>query len=192
MHQGKEMARLFQYKKVSYKNGYKYFENKMGKKHPEVNIKGKNSIIIFWDSTNFDFMGSSTMKDMDSLAGVLGKYSYNYIFATEMREDISNYFLQRNGIENKNLNIAGDMDDFISSLYCDYPTQRKVYFSGDTSKNNKFYNFLHYQKIKPYYLIMDTSGKVLYHGDKYFLPSKDTTFMRYAKSGIVTKTLKNL
>ena len=109
-----------------------------------------------------------------------------------MGENISNDFLKRNGIENKNLRIAGDMDDFMSSVYCDYPMKQKIISIGDTSKKSKCYNIMHYQKSKPYYLIMDTAGKVIYHNNRYFLPSKDTAFMRYVKSGILTKTLKDL
>ena len=96
MHHWKEQAILRQYKKVSYKDGHKYFEKKITQKHPEVNLKGKNSIIVFWDSTGFEFMGSETMKDIDSLSGIFGKYSYNYIFSSEMLEDASFYFLKRN------------------------------------------------------------------------------------------------
>ena len=192
MHMWKEQARLREYKKVSYKEGHDYFENKMTKKHPELNLKRKTSIICFWDSLGFDHMGIETMKDMDSLAGALGKYSFNYIFATEMREDAAIDYLKRSEAEFKNLAIAGDLDNFISSLYCDYPGKRKMIFAGDTSKKNKCFDRMRRFKTTPYYLIMDTAGKVIYHNNRYFRPSKDTAFMRIAKSSILVKTLKNL
>jgi hypothetical protein len=192
MHYEKEKLKLFTYKKVSYEKGHQYFADKMASRHPEVNLKGKNSIICFWDSTSFDFMGEECMANFDSLAGALGKYSYNYIFATEMGERPAVDYLKRSGMENKNFLVVGDMDDFISSLYCDYPSKRKMTFLGDTSKNNKCYNFMRHHKSKPYYLIMDTAGKVIYYNDKCFLPSKDTAFMRIAKSSVLMKTLKNL
>lgn len=192
MHLGREKAKLFMYEKISYKEGYKYFIDKMTKRHPDINLKGKNSIICFWDSTNYEFMGDETMRDMDSVAGALGKYSFNYIFVTEMKEKLANDYLKRNGAENKNLSFVGDMDNFISSLYCDYPGKAKMIFIGDTSKNNKCFDKMRRHKLKPYYFIMDTAGNVFYHNNKCYIPSKDTAFMRIAKSSILMKPLQNL
>jgi len=191
-HHYKEQASLHEYKKITYKEGHKYFENKMTKKHPEINLKSKNSIICFWDSMGFDHLGTQTMRDVDSLAGVFGKYSFNYIFATEMREEQANDFLSRYEQGSDRLTIAGDMDNFISSLYCDYPGKRKMIFAGDTSKKNKCFNRMRHYKMKPYYLILDTAGNVIYYKNGCYLPSKDTAFMRIAKSSIKIKTLQNL
>jgi hypothetical protein len=191
-HYWEEVGKLHHYKKISYQKGHAYFEDQMAKRHPEVNLKGKNSIICFWDSTNFDFIGEECITNLDSLAGALGKYSYNYVFATEMKEKLAIGYLERSGIEHKNLKIVGDMDDFISGTFNDYPSKAKVTFSGGNTKSKAFMNYIMRHKTKPYYLIMDTAGKILYYNNKCFLPSKDTVFMRLAKSNILTKTLIGL
>lgn len=162
---------LFLIKDISHKEGFKTYRDKIGSDNIKTNI------IYFWDSLNFD-QCKSGMRQLDSFASIRGKYSFNYIFATEMEEAAANGFLRRKGIEYKIFKIMGDADDFISGVYNEKPAPSDMYFMGDKQiKPKKFGN-----KRKGYYLLMDKSGEILYYNYRFVLPLQDPQFINKIKS----------
>jgi hypothetical protein len=173
---------LYEYKEISYKEAYDFLICKAGK-HPNLSLRSKSSIICFWDSTIFDNFRGVILKDLDSITEHFGRYRFNYIYATEMDEGIAKTFLNRKGINTK-FEVMGDMDDFISGVYNECPKLERMMYLGDL-KNYEPLQGIKKRKSKPLYMIMDTKGKILYYTNKYYLPSKDTSFLRIAKSLIV-------
>ncbi len=165
-------------KDISHKDGYQFFKNEIKKNHPEIEVDKKLNLICFWDSSGFDHK-TRTLKSLDSLAGTFGKYSFNYIFATELEENAANQYLSREEVKFDNFKIIGGVDDFISGVYNEKPVKWKFFGPKPDSSKKRTDNCPdpRKMKIKPYYLLMDEKGKILYYNYKFFLPEKDTAFM---------------
>ena len=161
-------------KKIDCSIGIKMFKNKLASESYSKNNK-KLNVIYFWDSLDYDNTYCNSLKVLDSLAGHLGRYNFNYIFATEMQENISKDFLKRKNLNISNFKIWGNMDDFISSVYNKKPAPFDKYIlNGKTIKQSS--NDIKIKR-KGYYLIMDDNGEVLYYNYRFRLPTHDTEFM---------------
>jgi hypothetical protein len=155
----------------------------------------KTAMICFWDSLGFDIVSEKTMKIFDSLATETGEHSFDYIFATEMDEESAKSFLKRRGVEFKNFKILGGMDDFISGVFNEKPVKWKTFSLGgkkDSIKPNPNCPDPKTMKVKPYYLLMDNKGDILFNSGRYWNPRADTALLRRLSTNSVTKTLKNL
>lgn len=191
-----EVVKLNFYKDISHKEGYNYFLKQMKSNYPETIISEKYFIVYMWDSTMYDFMYKDQMKVLDSMAGCFGKYKLEYVFATEMEESTSNSFLKRNRDEFKNVRMLFGMDDFISGLYSlkDIKIIKPKHVSGaspEKIEENCGIEILK-SKQKPFYLIMDSKGKVLYTNERKFMILKDTVFLNRLKVLVPEKSLKIL
>ncbi len=183
------------WKTISHKEGYKFYKNKMKVDFKETYSGQKTAVICFWDSLRFDLLAEKTLKIFDSLAYETGQHSFDYIFATEMDEEAAKSFLRRRGIEFKIFKIVGGMDDFMSGVYNEKPVKWRTFTPGgkkDTIKPNPECPDPRTLKVKPYYLLMDNKGDILYHSYKYWNPRGDTALIRRLNSLSATKTLKNL
>jgi hypothetical protein len=175
-----ENRKLNFWKKISYEEGYKFLENKMKKEFPEVDFKKKYCIVYFWNPSWYDFKHADPMKSLDSLASNLGKYSFNYLFATEMDELDAKSFLISRGASFKNFKVLGGMDDFISGVYNVKPPKRKLVFGSNTQEIEC--SDILKMKEPGYYLLLDTDGKIIYYNYKYFNPLRDTFLIRKLKT----------
>jgi hypothetical protein len=190
--ESKKKETLYFWKTTTHKEGYQFFSTEVKKHWPAADLSQKNCVICFWDSTAFDFNALITMRAMDSLAGVVGKYKYHYIFATEMEAKATEDFLKRNEVVFENFKVMSQMDDFISGVFNERPLKWKSLGpKKDSAKVNPNCPDFSKMKIKPYYLIMDPQSKILYSTGKWFLPQKDTAFLRRLNSDTEIKTVKN-
>lgn len=181
----KEHHKLHFFKDISYEEGYTYFLDELTKKYPEVEITEKKYVVYMWDSISYDILNKSEMTALDSMAAI-GNYKLEYVFATEMEEKASENFLKRNKAEYKNVRMLYNMDDYISGLYHNADVKlvkQKEYFSKNTSEEDKekirkgFSNW----KKKPFYVIMDSNGKILFNKEKNTLVLKDSLFLKKLK-----------
>ena len=181
------------WKKISHKEGFTFYKNKMKTDFKETYSGQKTALICFWDSLGFDFAEQRTMQIFDSLATEKGQHTFDYIFATEMEEDAAKSFLKSRGVEFKNFKILGGMDDFMSGVYNEKPVKWKTFSLGgkkDTIKPNPDCPDFNTMKVKPYYLLMDNKGEILHFNYKYWNPRGDTALLRKLNSNSTTKTLK--
>ncbi len=189
----KEIMGLHHYKKINYKEAYNDLLEDIEERHPEIDLKTRYSIICFWDSTTFSFIGEENMRDLDSLAGTLGEVSYNFIYATEMNETAAIGFLKRNNAMPKHMTVIGDLDNYMSGVFTEKPPNVKHVFMGcDTVKNKDWFESMKRMKHKPFYFMIDTTGKIIYSNGKMYLPSKDLVFVKMAREGATPKSLKNI
>lgn len=191
-----EVIKLNFYKDITHQEGYEYFLKQIKSNYPEANISEKYFIVYMWDSTMYDFMYKDQMKVLDSMAAGFGKYKLEYVFATEMEELASKSFLSRNYDEFKNVRMLYGMDDFISGLYSikDIKIRRPKLIGGSSPgkmKENCGIEILK-SKQKPFYLIMDSNGKVLYTNQNIFMILKDTTFLNKLNVLVPDKSMKIL
>jgi hypothetical protein len=193
--QNEAQHNLHFWKKISHKEGYSFYKNKMKTDFKETYSGQKTAFICFWDSLGYDFVAERTMKIMDSLATETGEHAFDYIFATEMDQEAAKSFLKSRGIEFKNFKILGGMDDFISGVFNEKPVKWKSFSLGgkkDSIKPNPNCPDMSTMKVKPYYLLMDNKGQILYNSGKYWNPRMDTALIRRLNSNSATKTLKNI
>jgi hypothetical protein len=132
-----------------------------------------------WDSTMYDFLNKDEMKVLDSMASSFEKHKLEYIFVTEMEEEASESFLKRNYDQYKNVKMLYRMDDFISGLYSikDIKIYKPKYDGHGIGELNKNELDVLKFKQKPFYLIMDTTGKVIYTNQNKCMILKDTAFL---------------
>jgi hypothetical protein len=174
-------------KDISHENGYQCFKKKMQANFPKTYLGYKTTLICFWDSLHYDFIQRPTMLTLDSMASNLNEHIFDFVFATEMDERDAKDFLLRKGVRFKNFKIIGDMDDFISGVYNEKPIIWK-----DSAKVRLWDPKLLRKKVKPYYLLMDNKGEILYHNYSCWRPTKDTALTRRLASYRATQSLKNL
>lgn len=192
--QNEAQHKLHFWKKISHKEGYTFYKNKMKADFRETFSGQKTAMICFWDSLAFDFISERTMKIFDSLATETGEHSFDYIFATEMDQESAKSFLKRRGIEFKNFKVLGGMDDFISGVFNEKPVKWKSLSLGgkkDSVKPNPNCPDMNTLKVKPYYLLMDKKGEILYTNGIYWNPRADTALLRRLNTYSETKILKN-
>jgi hypothetical protein len=170
-----ERRKLNFWKEITYKEGYKFLEDKMKMDFPETNFKQRPYFVYFWNPSWYDFQHANAMRKLDSLATDLGEYSFNYIFATEMDEVETKAFLRSRGSKFKNFKVMGGMDDFISGVYNETPPKRKLIIGSKQQESSC--PDLFKMKTPGYYLLIDTQGEILYHNYKFF-PLKDTGLIR--------------
>jgi hypothetical protein len=112
-----------------------------------------------------------------------------------MDQESAKAFLKRKGMVFKNFKILGGMDDFISGVFNEKPIKWKTFSLGgkkDSIKANPDCPDPKTMKVKPYYLLMDNKGEILYNNYKYWNPRGDTALLRRLKIYSETKTLKNV
>lgn len=185
---------LYFWKAISHKDGFKFYNDKMKADFEKTYTGQKMALVVFWDSIAFDFTTELKLKIFDSIAGELGRYSFDYVFATEMDETAAKSFLINRGIEFKNFKVIGGMDDFISGVYNEKPVIWKSFsLNGkkDTVKINRQFSYLNNKKVKPFYFLMDNKGEILYHNYQYLNPRGDTTLMKKLILLSTTKTLND-
>lgn len=169
-----EEMKLHYYKNITYKEGYKYFLEKIKSKYPEIINAEKYYIIYRWDSTSYDFIYKDQMKVLDSMAASFGKYRFDYVFVTEMEENSSKSFLKRNYDEFKNVIMLFNMDDFISGVY----NNNEILLAKPKSIKGMDLKQIHQNaKQVSLYLIMDSKGKILHTNQNHFMILKDSAFI---------------
>ncbi len=188
----KEQHKLHYFKDITYEEGYKHFSDQLVKKYPEAIINNNHYIIYMWDSIMFDFFNKDEMKALDSMASI-GNYKQEYVFATEMEEKASENFLKRNKAEFKNVKMLYDMDDYISGLYHNPDvkfTKPKQFFAKNTSEENKEKLRKEFStwKKKPFYIIMDSKGKISFNKGKSISILKDSLFLKKLTTLSTAKT----
>ncbi len=184
-----EKNEFFFIKKISHKEGFLVFKERMKDLNPEFGLNKRTSLIYFWDSTNYDFVSKRAMKSLDSLASVMGKYKFNYFFVTDMGEIESKQFLERSGVSFANFKTIGNMNDFMSGVYNENPVKLKKIFLVKGNKNNKS-NDIAELKVKPYYLLMNKNGEIIYHNYKYYNPIFDSLLIKHLFNSDVINNLR--
>jgi hypothetical protein len=149
--------------------GYNFLKKKVNEDFPEVNLEAKTTLFYFWDSLAYDDIHRIAMKQLDSLALVIGDKNLNYFFVTEMDERSTITFLSRKNATFAKFRSMGGMDDLMSAAYNARPL---VWSDG---KKRKF-------KMKPAYFLFDGEGTIIYHSYKYWLPTKDTALVARIKT----------
>lgn len=163
--------RLFLINDISHKDGFASYKKQIG----DDNIK--TSVIYFWDSLQFENYRKG-MLNLDSLASISGKHTFNYFFVTEMDQVAAEKFIVRSGMHFKNFKIIGDADDFMSGVYNEKPAPNDAYFRNGVQIIEKKPT----SKRKGYYFLMNQSGTILYYNYKHVLPSQDSAFVNKLKS----------
>lgn len=150
-------------KPIQHKEGIEFFKKKVDGIEELSEVRNKFFFIYIWDSLSFDFLHFKNMNQMDSLSLASGKNNIDYLFVTEMDELIARSFVEKNDIQFSGCKVLGGMNDFISGIYSEKPIKGRL-FRVDTTNSNcpKITDFKH----KPYYLIMDYYGNILYSGFK--------------------------
>jgi hypothetical protein len=165
---------LYFYKNIVYNKSYNYFIERFNETYPEKMNNQKLFFVYSWDSLSYEVLNKSSMKSLDSLASIFGKRDINYVFATEMDQNESDLFLKRDHQNYKNFNILGEMDDFISGLYYnkDIKITNPKSYTYDTLSKKMVYNknaIPQKFKRKPFYILMDHNGDVVYYNKKLFV-----------------------
>lgn len=168
---------LIRCKDISYQDGYRYFKSIFEKNSRDS--RSKKQIVFIWDSLNFNFKFKDSMLQLDSLASILGPYSYKYFFITEMETESSKSFLKRMGISLNNFIVLGDMDYFISSIYNrNELSSAKITLKDDKVKSNF--------KIKPLSILIHESGEFISYSNKLIIIN-DGKFINSLKQNVATK-----
>ncbi len=193
----KENYKLRYYKDINYQDGYDYFVNELEKKYPETMIGNKHYIIFQWDSLAYDIFHKDQMRVLDSIADDHGKHNLEYVFVTEMEETASKSFLKRYGDDFKHVKMLYGMDDYISGLYSNKDIKipkRKHFFSKNCTPETKekMIKMNSNLKRKPFYVIMNSKGKVLYNNEKIWPILKDSLFLNKLKTLTPNKSIEIL
>lgn len=175
-HQHEAETKLHFYKDISYKEGHDHFVKQLEKNYPEINPANKYFIVYRWDSLNYDFIYRDQMKALDSMASRFGKYTFHYVFATEMEEAPSRAFLKRNADDYNNVKMLFGMDDFISGLHSN-PDMELPNVLLSKRKEGSSPNSTDPFKKTNLYLIMDAEGKLLFANKNKYAVLKDSTFL---------------
>lgn len=188
-----EKRKLHFWKDISHKEGYKFYVNKMETEFPEVDLSRKQSFVYIWDSTLYDIKHVNAMRGLDSLASNLGRYTFNYVFATEMDEAAAKQYLLRKGAKFINFKVLGGMDDFISGVYTQNPVKwRRIGPKTNSNEWNSNCPDIRKMKVKGYYLLMDGKGDIVYYNYKKDLPVNDTALMRRMNAAVPVKDIEKL
>jgi len=193
----KEIHQLRYYKDINYQDGYNYFTEELEKKYPETMIGDKHYIVFQWDSTAYDIFNKDQMRVLDSMADDYGNYKLEYVFVTEMEEAASKSFLNRNNDDFKHVKMLYGMDDYISGLYSNKDVKipkHKQFFSKNCSPEDKekMIKMHTNMKRKPFYVIMNSKGKVLYNNRKIWSILKDSLFLNKLKTLTPNKSIEIL
>ena len=180
-----ELLKLYAHKSISHKEGYDFFLNQIQRKYPQTKIDHKYFIVYRWDSTMYDFIYRDQMKVMDSMAASYGKYTFEYVFVTEMEKFAAENFLVRNHDEYKNVKKLYGMDDFVSGLYGlkSIKLNEPRRFNGLSKKTNETdVGDIHKFKQRSLYLIMDSKGSILHTNGNKSMILKDSAFFNKLNS----------
>jgi len=172
----KENYKLRYYKDINYQDGYDYFVNELEKKYPETMIGNKHYIIFQWDSLAYDIFHKDQMRVLDSIADDFGQYGLEYVFVTEMEEAASKSFLKRNNGDFKHI-----------------PKPKHFFSKNCTPEDKEKMIKMHSNmKRKPFYVIMNSKGKVLYNNQKIWPILKDSLFLNKLKTLTPNKSIEIL